>query len=52
MALKIQIAVMDSKDYIIEYKDFKVTERDAMISFIWEHMGKPDSTKIQIRKWN
>ena len=52
MAHKIQVVVMDSKDYILEYRDFKYSEIEEMIEYVKFKTVSPSSTKIHIRKWN
>ena len=52
MALKIQITIMDSRDYILEYKNFKPTDQVDILEYVWKHTANLEATKIHIRKWN
>lgn len=52
MARKIQIVIMDAKDYILEYKDFKPPNYNDMLDYIREQVKNPNATKIHIRKWD
>lgn len=52
MALKIQIVIMDSKDYIIEFMDFKPTDKNGILTYVWQHIINSSATKIHIRKWD
>lgn len=51
MALTLQVVIMDSKDFIIEYKDFKPTDKVDILEYIWKQIHNPSGLKIHIRKW-
>lgn len=51
MALIIQVVVLDDRDYILDYKDFRAVDRAEINNYIWTQMAINNHVKIQIRKW-
>jgi hypothetical protein len=53
-AVKIQITLMDDRDYILDYKDVRVDDpRDdwQTESYVAKALQNPEVVKIHIRKW-
>jgi hypothetical protein len=52
MEVNIQVTVMDSRRFILEYKNFPITDYPGVVDYVYEIMRKPMSKIIEIRKWN
>jgi hypothetical protein len=51
MALNIQVVIYDSRDYILNFRDFNPKDKEAIDTFVWEWMKSPSAAKIEIKKW-
>lgn len=51
MALKIQVVVMDGKDYIIEHKNFGISQMYQVLDYVKKQIMDVETVKIHIRKW-
>jgi len=49
--MRIQVVIMDSKDYILEYKDFNLKQIIQLSNYVIHNVRDPQATKIHIRKW-
>lgn len=49
--MNIQVVVMDSKDYIIEFKDFTLKQIIDLSLYVIDQVRNPGVTKIHVRKW-
>jgi len=46
----VQIVIYDKRNYIIEHKGFKPSDKAGINAYIWKHM-KSDAFEIEIKKF-
>lgn len=51
MKFLLQVTVLDPKDYILEFKDFKDNEIGPMLKYINKHTTNEKVRKIEIKRW-
>jgi hypothetical protein len=50
--MKFQVAVMDARDYINEYKNFSDKEIGPMLKYINGKVTEKNNVVIKITRWN
>lgn len=50
--MKIQVVVMDNKDYILEFRDFNLKQIIQLSNYVIDMIRNSEVNKIHIRKWS
>jgi hypothetical protein len=52
MKLHWQVVILDSRDYILEYKNFSWEQRSMMLEYVRHQLIQKDNQMIRITRWN